>query len=162
MTEVQTMQQVLFHEIEVGVRSTQNLLLKIRDQDWDYRPHENMRSIRELVEHLISIPAVDLYILQEEPHESIKALEDKYSKLNSVDDMNVVFEDGYNKLNNYMTSLSNEEFLNKKTKAFYMENGQTQATWLTEILTHIFHHRGQLFNYLKQLDYEVSMFDLYV
>jgi uncharacterized damage-inducible protein DinB len=60
--------------------------------------------------------------------------------------------------------LSEEEFLEKVTKPFYFpeeEKGHTQAKWLVEITTHAFHHRGQFFNYLKELGYEVNMFDLY-
>ncbi|WP_370733829.1 DinB family protein [Paenibacillus dakarensis] len=36
-----------------------------------------------------------------------------------------------------------------------------QAKWLIEIVTHAQHHRAQMFNYLKTLGYQVSMFDLY-
>ncbi|WP_371268621.1 DinB family protein [Bacillus licheniformis] len=52
--------------------------------------------------------------------------------------------------------------MTKKTKPFYLDEGMTQSRWLTETLTHIFHHRAQLFNYLKQLGYDVNMFDLYL
>lgn len=69
---------------------------------------------------------------------------------------------GFDAFQTYMTSLSDEDFLTKKTKPFYLDEGMTQSRWLTETLTHIFHHRAQLFNYLKQLGYDVNMFDLYL
>ncbi|TFB21779.1 DinB family protein [Filobacillus milosensis] len=162
MPHIQEIQEEIFHEMEVAIRSTQNLLFKVREEDWEFRPHENMRSLRDLANHLIAIPAIDLYIMKEEPHEKIKELEEKYNKLTNAEDMSVAFEDGYNKLKEYMQTLSDDNFLHMKTKAFYMEKGQSQAQWLIEIMTHMFHHRAQVFNYLKQLEYDVSMFDLYV
>lgn len=38
-----------------------------------------------------------------------------------------------------------------------MEDGHTQIQWLAEIQSHVFHHRGQFYNYLKQLQYDVTM-----
>ncbi|MFC3781910.1 DinB family protein [Bacillus chungangensis] len=38
----------------------------------------------------------------------------------------------------------------------------TQARWLTETVTHLFHHRTQFFTYLKQTGRDVSMDNLYV
>lgn len=73
MNQAKTLQDIMFEEIELCVRTTQNLLLHIKDTDWDYRPAENMRTLRELVIHLVSIPATDLYILKEEPLEGSRA-----------------------------------------------------------------------------------------
>ncbi|SIT09231.1 DinB family protein [Kroppenstedtia eburnea] len=51
--------------------------------------------------------------------------------------------------------------LRRETRPFYADHALTQAKWLTEIVTHIFHHRAQLLNYLKELGHPVNMFDLY-
>ncbi|MFC0015176.1 MULTISPECIES: DinB family protein [Allobacillus] len=161
MNQAAVLRNVMFEEIELCVRTTQSLLLQIKDTDWAFRPAENMRTLRELAIHLVSIPETDLYILKEEPLEKVQELENKYSQLHTATDMGVVFEEGYHALCEYMSSLSEEEFFNKKTKAFYMEDGHTQAQWLAEIQSHVFHHRGQFYNYLKQLQYDVTMADLY-
>ena len=71
-------------------------------------------------------------------------------------------EQGFGRLKDYFYSLSDSDFLQKETKPFYLEAGSTQAKWLVETTTHIFHHRAQMFNYMKQLGYEISMPDLYV
>nr|WP_289039487.1 DinB family protein [uncultured Allobacillus sp.] len=161
MNQAAVLRNVMFEEIELCVRKTQSLLLQIKDTDWAFRPAENMRTLRELAIHLVSIPETDLYILKEEPLESVQELENKYNLLQTATDMSVVFEEGYHALHEYMTSLTEEEFFTKKTKAFYMEDGHTQVQWLAEIQSHVFHHRGQFYNYLKQLQYDVSMADLY-
>lgn len=46
MNQAKTLQDIMFEEIELCVRTTQNLLLHIKDTDWDYRPAENMRTLR--------------------------------------------------------------------------------------------------------------------
>ncbi len=60
-----------------------------------------------------------------------------------------------------MSGLSEHDFLHKQSKPFYMEHGSTQAKWLVEIVTHAFHHRAQLFTYLKESGLAITMFDLY-
>lgn len=47
MNQAKTLQDIMFEEIELCVRTTQNLLLHIKDTDWDYRPAENMPDTKE-------------------------------------------------------------------------------------------------------------------
>jgi len=59
---------VLLAELDAGVRTTCGLLTKIESSladNWDYRLHPNMRTLLELVNHLVQIPHTDLAILQE-------------------------------------------------------------------------------------------------
>lgn len=162
MDAVNTLRNVLLHEMEVGIRSTSNLLQKVKEADWDYSPSDNVRTLRELVHHLAAIPEVDLAIMKENEQDMIQNLEAKYKKRQSPVEIAEAMNTGYDEFKSYMTSLSDQAFLEKTTKPFYLEQGSTQAAWLTETVTHIFHHRAQFFNYLKQLGYDVNMFDLYV
>ncbi len=136
---------------------------KVKESDWSYRPADRMRSLKELASHLTTaIPEADMAIMQEKEEAAISRIEKKYSALQSADQMAEAMQKGFAAFQTYMTSLSDEEFLTKKTKPFYLDEGMTQSRWLTETLTHVFHHRAQLFNYLKQLGYDVNMFDLYL
>lgn len=162
MDAVNTLRNVLLHEMEVGIQSTGNLLQKVKADDWDYRPADNMRSLKELAWHLVSIPETDLAIMKESTQEEVAQLEQKFRELESPEQMAAAMNEGYEVYKAYITSLSADEFLNKKTTPFYLDKGATQASWLTETVTHIFHHRGQFFTYLKQLGYDVSMMDLYL
>lgn len=159
MSEVSVLRDVLFDELGLGVRTTTALLKKVRQPDWDYRPRENMRTLRELAHHLVMIPETDLAILQEKSEEEVHALEGR--ALPGADSMCKTMDQGYDKLKAYFTSLNDQDFLEKESRPFYMDKGSTQAKWLTEITTHTFHHRAQLFNYMKQLGHEINMFDLY-
>lgn len=162
MNQVQALRSDMFHEMETGVRSTCHLLKKVKESDWSYRPADLMRSLKELASHLAAIPEADLAIMQEKEEDVIARIEKKYGALQSADQMAEAMQKGFDAFQTYMVSLSDEEFLTKKTKPFYLDEGMTQSRWLTETLTHVFHHRAQLFNYLKQLGYDVNMFDLYL
>ena len=152
--------ETLLEEFYTVVRTTSNLLKKADQSVFDFSPSDNMRTFLELANHLVQISHVDLAILQEKSEKEIRELEKKLSGQN-VAELTHVLEEGYHLLKSYFLSLSEEEFLNKETKAFYAEKGMTQSKWLVEIVTHAFHHRAQLFTYLKQTKHEVNMFDLY-
>lgn len=157
------MKEILFSEWEVAVRTISNLLSKVQEKDWDYRPHENMRTLLELANHLVQIPAIDLAIGQEKGEQEVRELENKLQS-GSAPELTEVLKNGYQEFKSYYDSLSETVFFEKVSKPFYFGDemeGHTQAKWLTESTTHIFHHRGQFFNYLKELGYEVNMFDLY-
>ncbi|HET7657744.1 MAG TPA: DinB family protein [Bacillales bacterium] len=160
MSDLAVMKEVLFHEMQVGIKTTQALLEKVRAEDWDYRPRENMRTLRELAHHLVMIPETDLAIVQEKTQEEVQAIEGR--ELPDAAAMNEAMEQGFLRLKDYYYSLSDQDFLEKETKAFYAPAGATQAKWCVETTTHIFHHRAQMFNYMKQLGYDINMFDLYI
>lgn len=160
MSDVSLMRDVLLEELKAGVRTTRNLLAKIEADQWTYRPAENMMSLLELARHLAQIPLIDLAILQEKEEVEVKRLE-KETEYETADKLTALMEQGLEELSRYMKSLTEEDFLHKETRPFYANHLSTQAKWLTEIVTHVFHHRAQLFNYLKQLGHPVNMFDLY-
>lgn len=162
MSDLKEMKQLLFEELEHIVKTTSNLIAKISAEDWDYRPAHNMRSLQELVHHLVSVPAADLLILQENSEEQIRELEASIAADGGDKDKLMAWMNrGLADVKSYMSGLTDEEFMQKKTKPFYLEHGSTQAKWLIEIVTHAQHHRAQMFNYLKAQGYEVNMFDLY-
>ncbi|PAV28687.1 damage-inducible protein DinB [Virgibacillus profundi] len=152
----------LLAELKLGVRTMEGLLKKVKEKDWEYRLADNMRNLQELAKHVVSILEVDLNIWKEKDRATIQRLEAKYDKLESTDAMIEAMYYGFDCYKAYMLSLSEQEFLTKKTKPFYLEEGEIQAHWLIEDVSHFFHHRGQFFNYLKQLGYDINMFNLYV
>lgn len=162
MNAVQSIKETALHELEVGFRSIEGLLKKLKEEDLLYRPSENMRSVKELIAHLIAIPEVDLAIMQEHPADYIRALEHKYEALATTEDKVKQMYRGFEQYKAYVISLSDQDFLTKKTAPFYLETGSTQIQWLMEVVTHVFHHRAQLFTYMKQSGYDIDMFDLYV
>lgn len=161
MDVAKEMKKYLFEELTLITNTTAGLIRKISAEDWTYQPRENMRSLLELVQHLVAIPAVDLLILQEKSREEVNSLEAVFAQDRDPESLINRMTQDLDKLKAYMEALSDEDFLYKKTTPFYLPHGTEQAKWLIEIVTHAQHHRGQLFTYLKTKGYEVNMFDLY-
>jgi uncharacterized damage-inducible protein DinB len=161
MNSVEIMKSNLYEELRLNVRTTSGLLRKVRAGDWSFRPIESMRTLGELAQHLALVPAVDLLILKEHSEPDIRELEGRYADVTDADKLIDAMERGMNDLVAYMDGLSDEQFLAMTTTPFYVEHPTTQAKWLLEIVTHAQHHRAQLFTYMKQLGYEINMFDLY-
>ncbi|WP_232697469.1 DinB family protein [Brevibacillus daliensis] len=161
MQAVNEIKDLLLEELEHIVKTTSNLIRKISPEDWDYKLADNMRSLLELTHHLVSVPGVDLLILQEKNEEEIREREADISADLDKEKLIAWMTSGMEEVRKYMKGLSDEEFLHKKTKPFYLEHGSVQAKWLIEIVTHMEHHRAQLFTYMKAKGYEINMFDLY-
>jgi uncharacterized damage-inducible protein DinB len=162
MQAVSELKSLLFEEFEHIVKSSANLIRKVSPEHWDYKPQGNMRSMLEIVHHLVSIPSVDLLIMQEKTETEIRKAEAAIAADGSDKEKLIAWmTQGTEQLKLYMNGLSDDDFLHKKTMPFYMPNGSVQAKWLIESTTHVQHHRAQLFGYLKQLGYGVNMFDLY-
>lgn len=161
MQAVHEMKELLFEELETAVRTTEALIAQINPDHWDYRPRDNMRTLWELAEHLVAIPYVDLLIVQEHSQEEVRRAEAEIGGSRTAEELNGSMKKGFQELKAYMNGLDDEAFLHRKTKPFYLEQGTAQAKWLIEIVTHAHHHRAQLFNYMKELGYGVSMFNLY-
>ena len=164
MSNTLSMRDLLLEELHLAVKTTKKLIHKVQEKDWEYKPAENMRSLLELTNHLVQIPFVDLAIMQEKSEDEVNQLQNHDLYKNEPGDLISVMEDGYDAFKDYMISLPEHQLLHKQTKPFYFGddfNGSSQVKWLIETTTHAFHHRAQFFNYLKQLGYEVNMFDLY-
>lgn len=132
MKELTQVQTNLFEEMELAVRTSVQLMAKVQIEHLSFRPHENMRTLQELIEHLASIPAVDLLILQENKEEQIRSLESEYTVDLGMEALGEKLWAGMNSVSGYMEQLSDDDFLNKKTAPFYLEHGTSQAKWLID------------------------------
>jgi len=161
MSEIFKIRDRLLHEMEHGVITTKRLVSIVTPEQWDYRPKENMRTLLELTHHLIMVPATDLAILQEKQGPEFDRIEGDIKSVTNPEQLGELMQKSYESYKNYMVSLSENDFLHMSTKPFYSEQSSVQVKWLIETVTHLFHHRAQLFNYLKELGHDINMFILY-
>ncbi|WP_145407416.1 DinB family protein [Paenibacillus xylanexedens] len=161
MNGTMQMRDHLLRELETGVRTGASLIRLIRPEDWAYRPQDNMRSLVELVHHFIQITASDLAIMQEKGEAEVGQVENSLAGIQDIEKLEATLWSNLEAYKDYIVSLSEEDLLTRSTKAFYMEHGHLQAQWQIETLTHVFHHRSQLYNYLKQQGHELNFFMLY-
>lgn len=151
----------LLQEFELAVRTSSSLIRRIESEQWSYQPKDNMRSLLQLVHHIVTIPATDLAIMREKSLPEVEQIEKEVEGLRDPEELIRWFEAYHKTFRTYMMSLSEDELLNKSTKAFYLDQGSVQIKWLIETVTHSFHHRSQLYNYLKQIGHELHFAMLY-
>ncbi|WP_172253292.1 DinB family protein [Saccharibacillus deserti] len=162
MNETLQIRDHLLNELETGVRTSEVLIRLIRPEDWNYRPQGNMRSLPELVRHLALVPRSDLAIMQEAGAEEAGEIEVSLDGESDPERLAAALRENFELYKTYLVSLTPEDLLNRSTKAFYAEDSHTQIQWQIETLTHLFHHRSQLYNYLKQLGHELHFSMLYM
>jgi len=160
--DISHIRELLFVEMELAVSTTIKLIEKIGDDQRDFRPHDSMWSLIELVRHLVQVPALELAILQEKNKEDVRNLTKTIMHLREVASLSDVVYSGFQELKMHMKTLDETDFLYKGTAPFFAKDQPAvQVKWLIEIMTHIYHHRGQMFTYMKQLGIPVTMYDLY-
>lgn len=121
MNAVSQMKETAFHELEVGIRSIEGLLHKVREDDYSYRPSEQMRTLEELMRHLVAIPEVDLCIMQEQTQEHVQQIEKKYNSLPTSQAMVDEMYKGLEAYKTYVFQLSDDDFLTKKRQPFILK-----------------------------------------
>ncbi|MFD7523460.1 DinB family protein [Paenibacillus chitinolyticus] len=161
MSGVLQIRDHLLDELELSVRTSEALIRRIKPEEWEFTPGENMRTLLQLVHHIAALPASDLAILQEKSQPEVELVENGAQDITDPEQLAKRLRTHFDTLKAYMVSLSEDELLNKETKAFYLEHSMPQIKWLIEIVTHLFHHRSQLYNYLKQNGHELNFFMLY-
>lgn len=161
MSEIFQLRDLLLNELYVAVRTTKQMLLTIDPNEWSYRPNDGMRTLLEVVHHLVLVPSTDLAILQEMSDQEVHKIDEDVRLVTDPAELGNLMEQGFQELKHYFSSLDETGFMNKETKPFYSDHYNSQAKWLVEIVTHAHHHRAQLFNYLKQLGHSLNMFNLY-
>ncbi len=160
---VPKMKEQLFEEFELGMRTSWHLIGRIRPEEWSYRPADNMRTLRELVHHIASLPEVDVLIAKEATESDVRAKENEYALLDcDAAALTEAMGHGFEGLKRHYGGMTDETFLNLATTPYYVDHSTLQSRWLLETTTHLFHHRAQLFQYVKALGHDVNMMNLYI
>lgn len=161
-----TTRSMLLTELEFICRNCARLIGQIEPAMLRFRPQGaegvdpgKLRNLIELANHLAQIPAVDTAILRGLPEEEIQRTERELWNDNVVG-LKGVLREGYEELHRFMEKLSISEFETGSATAFYGRT-QTYAQWLLEVITHLYHHRAQLYTYLRLAGAPVEMRMLY-
>jgi uncharacterized damage-inducible protein DinB len=149
----------VFHQIRVAVKSIVEVVDCLEENDLQQRPTTTKQSIGELLGHIATICRADYYIAEGANQKEMAAF---YSSV-SLDSKEEIKEE---LLNNY-TFLQeqfmrfNEEQLHEEMTS-YWGTTYSRYEWLLEIVTHLYHHRGQLHSMLIHgcgVDLKVQLFE---
>jgi len=149
----------LIHQLVRVGHSVEGLFRLCPIERLEFVPAEGMRSLLDLGNHFAALPLVDLAILQGNPRQVTDTIEDALHGA-GPEEWVEIFERGVRAVGEYFEGLSDEEFEGRATRAHY-GTAHPQSVWLLELVNHIYHHRGQLYVYLKLLGIRVDVGHLY-
>ncbi|MCG1008821.1 DinB family protein [Salinicoccus sp. ID82-1] len=133
--------QSVLKQIKVAVDTLVEIIDTLEESDLQKRPTEGKFSIGEMLEHTALICEADWRISNSATQKEMEEFYTSFSLMSLVAIKEELLH-GYDSLEKNYSNLSNEQLL-EKTSAYWGVT-YTRYEWLLEILTHIFHHRGQL------------------
>ncbi len=154
-----TGRSLLLTELERIAANVARMLALIKPEDFGYRPQDNMRTMLELANHLAQVPALDLRLIRGDKEPELVKRESELTRDTGAD-LGEVLREGVRDMLAFYEHLSFDEYENGSATAYFGRT-QTHAEWLLEVITHMYHHRAQLFMYLKLNGYPVNTRTLY-
>jgi uncharacterized damage-inducible protein DinB len=125
----------------------------------DWRPAPGFHTLFELGCHLCALPSMSAALLGGETDEEILAW-DKPLDEGDAGDLRDLLDAGIFHLREVVKRLPDEEFAVQQVHTPWGPP-VTPAQHLLDLVTHMYHHRGQLHNYLRELGCAVSTQTLY-
>lgn len=154
---------VLMDSFRHEAKQARVVIDKARTANSDFVPSKGMRSLIELVNHLVQIPLIDPAVYSSEL-DSEAAFQKREKELHSVDiDVALsVFDEGIKSAEERFRTMSEKELLEKNLQPFY-ESGEKKnwAYYIPEMTRHIAMHKMQLWMYLKLSGLDVNMMTYY-
>jgi len=150
----------LVYQLSAVAQNSATLLGLIPRDRLEFRPGKGMRSLGELADHFAALPLVDLAVLQGSPAEVTETIEETLHS-GRPSEWVEIFERGIRAATEYFESMPEEEYEVRMTRAHY-GTAHPQAVWLLDLVSHIYHHRGQLYVYLKMIGLPVDVEHLYI
>jgi uncharacterized damage-inducible protein DinB len=149
----------LLHQLSSVTHSVTTLFRLAPIHRLDFRPAPGVRSLLELGNHFAAVPLVDLAVLQGNPNQVTETIEETLHGAGPADWIEI-FERGSRAIAQYFERLTEDEFETKLTRAWY-GTAKEQSVWLLEVICHVYHHRGQMYAYLRMLNVKVGVEHLY-
>lgn len=145
---------LLLAELERIARSCCRILRELHPDDFAYQPPGGLRSALEQANYLAQIIVQDFKTITGASADELKALEEQHWS-ESADDWCALLRQGNEQVRRYMEELTFDGFENGSATAYYGRT-QTNAQWLVDIIGRLYHHRAQLYLYLRLMDYKLT------
>lgn len=138
----------------------QHLFAKIPEASYDFRPQENMRSVRELLQYLTYIGGVvtDTFLHSTDHAADMTRLRGSIKDPKEIDVSNFhqLIEDQKSKITELFSNVSDEDLQSKKCFHPWGEEVSLFDGILNGPVKYLASYRMQLFIYLKQLGQDVN------
>ncbi|MGY5860411.1 MAG: hypothetical protein RTU63_13655 [Candidatus Thorarchaeota archaeon] len=155
--------ELLLHMLEHESNQTKFVLTATKETDLSFTPKDELRPLIDLVNHIAQIPQIDFkfFSMEFKDFEEVRAMEKELRK-ETIDEMLAIYDQGIEKIKEYISKLSDEQIVENNLKAFYQDGPmKSWAHYIPEITTHLAMHKMQLWMYLKLAGAPVSMWTYY-
>lgn len=133
--------QSALHQLQVAVDTSIQTLNQYNEDSLKIQPIHSKRSLFEMCAHLSLICHADLLILNGSTDKELRTFHLEYTP-KTIAHMQQIMIEGYNLLSKTFLSYSQEELAEVMTA--YWGVSYSRFEWLLEILSHFYHHRGQV------------------
>lgn len=140
-TRMQAYCKQVFHQLELIVTSTSELISSIEESEWKVRPTDGKFSIGELIGHIALICEADLRIADGASETEMSAFYNSRTP-KSKEQAIVELAHSFEQLKTVYLPLDDDQL--QKTHTAYWGVSYSRFEWLLETLVHLTHHRGQL------------------
>ncbi|GMR66971.1 MULTISPECIES: hypothetical protein [Bacillus] len=133
--------QSALHQLQVAVDTSIQMLNQYKVDELKIQPIHSKRSLFEMCAHLSLICHADLLILNGSTEKELRIFYLEHTP-ETIAYMQQIMIEGYNLLSKTFLSYSQEELAEVMTA--YWGVSYSRFEWLLEILSHFYHHRGQV------------------
>jgi len=144
----------VIHQISLCVKSVLEMIDLINEEDLNFRPVEEKKSIGELVQHLCELIGADIEIMSGASQEIIVKY---YTKVEckSLVEMKSLLQKNFHELKEFYFNMKEKDLVEKTTSYWGLQYSKFE--WLLEILVHFTHHRAQLHMLLVQKKGDINI-----
>ncbi|PET56791.1 damage-inducible protein DinB [Bacillus sp. AFS001701] len=144
----------VIHQISLCVKSVLEMIDLINEEDLNFRPVEEKKSIGELVQHLCELIGADIEIMSGASQEIMVKY---YTKVEckSLVEMKSLLQKNFHELKEFYFNMKEKDLVEKATSYWGLQYSKFE--WLLEILVHFTHHRAQLHMLLVQKKGDINI-----
>ncbi|XRG79522.1 DinB family protein [Rossellomorea sp. GAMAL-10_SWC] len=144
----------VIHQLSLCVKSVLEMIDLINEEDLNFRPVEDKKSIGELVQHLCELIGADMVIMSGVSQEMMV---NYYTgvECKSLVEMKSLLQNNFQDLKEFYFNIKEKDLVEKTTSYWGLQYSKFE--WLLEILVHFTHHRAQLHMLLVQKKGEINI-----
>ena len=144
-------------EFQEEAKTTRRVLERVPASKLHWKPHAKSMSLGQLALHIASVPGRFVQIVQKDEHE-IDPSNFRFEEPKSTEEILAVFDKSEHDAGTYLRGLTDEQAranwsLKGRGRTIFTKSRMEVVRMI--MLSHIYHHRGQLSVYLRQLDVPV-------
>jgi len=154
--------QLLLSELDQEVQANREMLDRLPDGRWDWKPHEKSMNLSRLATHVAEIPSWSKSILMADEIDFMSPEMQAWTprEMQSKEDILAELESAAATCRTHLASIDDEDFESDwvmKAGDQVMMTGKKYMVFRRQVLNHMVHHRAQLGVFLRLLDVPLPM-----